>query len=289
MSRIAALVVAAVLLCSCERPAAVDGDGSLRIVTLAPHLTELVFAAGAGEFLVGVSAYSDYPPEALELPVVSDAFTVDQEQLALLAPTLILAWDGGNPGPLIEELSAAGYRIEAIRTHGLTDVPAAIERIGALAGRETAAQDVSRSFRSRIEELRAQYADERPVSVFYQVSSRPLYTVGGTHYISDIIELCGGWNVFSDLDELAPAIGVEAVIERNPQVMLAAHADSDSPFSIWDRWTHLHANRSGSRFTVNADEIARPSVRLVSAATEVCRHLQTARERSLDTGAVSSP
>ncbi len=280
VSRVAAFVAAGVLLCACEPPAPLENDDSLRIVTLAPHLTELVFAAGAGEFLVGVSAYSDYPPEALELPIVSDAFTVDQERLALLAPTLVLAWDGGNPGPLIDELAAAGYRVESIRTHGLSDVPAAIERIGVLAGRETVAEEVSGVFRDRIEELRAQYSQEEPVSVFYQVSSRPLYTVGGTHYISDIIRLCGGHNVFNDLDELAPAIGVEAVIDRDPEVMLAANADGGPPFAIWDRWSHIQANRFDNRFTVDADEIARPSVRLVSAAAAVCEHLHAARQRT---------
>ena len=222
MRKAVALVLVGVLLCSCDRPQSPAPDDSLRIVTLAPHLTELVFAAGAGEHLVGVSAYSDYPPEALEIAVVSDAFTVDQEQLAVLAPTLILAWDGGNPQSLIDELSASGYRVEAIRTHGLSDIPAAVERIGELAAREPEAAEVARELRQGIADLRERYSQSSPVSVFYQVSSRPLYTVGGSHYISDIITLCGGRNVFEDLGELALAVSVEAVIDRNPDVLLAA-------------------------------------------------------------------
>ena len=265
----------------CDRPQSAASDDSLRIVTLAPHLTELVFAAGAGERLVGVSAYSDYPPEATDIPVVSDAFTVDQEQLAVLAPTLILAWDGGNPRPLIDELSASGYRVEAIRTHGLSDIPIAIERIGELAGRGSAAADVASEFRRGISNLRERYSQSPTVTVFYQVSSRPLYTVGGSHYISDIVALCGGRNVFDDLGELAPAVSVEAVIDRNPDAMLAADVGGDAAFGIWDRWPHIGANRSGSRFTVDADSIGRPSLRLVDAAAAVCRHLETARRRLL--------
>ena len=280
MRNIAALVLVGVLLCGCDRPQSTQSDDSLRIVTLAPHLTELVFAAGAGEYLVGVSAYSDYPPEALEIPVVSDAFTVDQEQLAVLAPTLILAWDGGNPVPLIEELAASGYRVEAIRTHGLADIPVAIERIGELAGRDDAAATVAREFREGIAALREQHSQTSTVSVFYQVSSRPLYTVGGSHYISDIISLCGGRNVFDDLGELAPAVSVEAVIDRNPEAMLAADAGGNSAFEIWDRWPHIGANQTGNRFTVDADSIGRPSVRLVYAAAAVCEHLETARRMS---------
>ena len=275
-----ALVLLGVLLCGCDRPRSPAPDDSLRIVTLAPHLTELVFAAGAGEHLVGVSAYSDYPPEALEIAVVSDAFTVDQEQLAVLAPTLILAWDGGNPQSLIDELSASGYRVEAIRTHGLSDIPAAVERIGELAAREPEAAEVARELRQGIADLRERYSQSSPVSVFYQVSSRPLYIVGGSHYISDIITLCGGRNVFEDLGELAPAVSVEAVIDRNPDVMLAADVGGDSTFEIWDRWPHIGANRSGSRFTVDADSIGRPSLRLADAAAAVCEHLETARRRS---------
>ncbi len=279
MRKILALGLLSSLLWACERPTSVPGGESLRIVTLAPHLTELVFAAGAGEYLVGVSAYSDYPPEALEIPVISDAFTVDQEQLAILAPTLILAWDGGTPRPLIDELSATGYRVEAIRTHGLTDIPLAIERIGELAGGDAAASDVAQQFREGIDDLRAQYSNSDSISVFYQIASRPLYTVGGSHYISDIIALCGGQNVFGDLGDLAPAISVEAVIDRNPDAMLAADAGGDAPFEIWERWPHISANRLGNHFTVDADSIGRPSVRLVDATAEVCEHLATARRR----------
>ncbi len=280
MLRIAALGLFGVLLCACDRPVTSATDDSLRIVTLAPHLTELVFAAGAGEYLVGVSAYSDYPPEALELPVISDAFTVDQEQLAVLAPTLILAWDGGNPVPLIDELSASGYRVEAIRTHGLDDIAMAIERIGEMVGRISEAYAVAREFRHDISELRDRHSVLSPVSVFYQVSSRPLYTVGGTHYISDIIGLCGGRNVFDDLTDLAPAVSVEAVIDRNPDAMLAADGGGDSAFDNWDRWPHLSASQSANYFTVDADSIGRPSLRLVDAAAAVCEHLETARRRS---------
>lgn len=282
MRSIAALALFA-LLCACDRPTATPAGESLRIVTLAPHLTELVYAAGAGEYLVGVSAYSDYPPEALELPVISDAFTVDQEQLAILAPTLILAWDGGNPVPLIDELSQSGYRVEAIRSHSLADIPMAIERIGELTGRTGKANAIAREFRQDIAALRDAHAALPQVSVFYQISTRPLYTIGGTHYISDIIELCGGRNVFDDLSELAPAVSVEAVIDRNPDAMLAAHVDGENIFEVWDRWPHLVANQTGNRFTVDADSIGRPSLRLVAAAMTICEHLVTGRQALSET------
>lgn len=250
-----------------------------RIVALAPHLAELVFAAGAGDRLVGTSAYTDYPPAAAAVPVVSDAFTVDQEQMALLEPDLVLAWQSGTPARLVDGLRRQGYRVVLIETRGLADIPAALGSIGRLTGRETEASRVAAGFSASLARLRASHAADTAVSVFYQVSSRPLYTVSGDHYIGEIIELCGGRNVFADVGELAPAVDVEAVVHRDPQVLLAGSADGSLPFDDWLRFPDLAANRYGNRFVVDADAIGRPSLRLVDAARAVCERLDTARER----------
>lgn len=249
-----------------------------RVVTLAPHLTELVFAAGAGDTLVGVSAYSDYPAEAADLMIVSDAFTVDQEQLALLAPNLVLAWQSGTPAHVIDELRKLGYRVEAIQTRGLDEISIAINRIGELTGRRLQAQKVAVEFDQRIRELKNEYANRPPISVFYQISLKPLFTINGEHYIGEILQLCGGNNIFSDLNELAPSVTVEAVVERNPDALFAGSADGADAFDNWQRWSHMNANRFGNYFFVNSDEIGRPSTRLVSAANNICKQLDTARE-----------
>lgn len=277
MTKVFAVASIALLTACGPQSGTNEPAGHERIVTLAPHLTELVFAAGAGETLVGVSAYSDHPPEAQSLPVVSDAFTVDQEQLALLAPDVLLAWKSGTPAHVVSELRAAGHVVEIIETRGLEDVAAAIERIGEITRRTAAATDIAAQFRNAISDLRAANRDKSEVSVFYQVSARPLYTISGDHYIGEIIGLCGGRNVFADVGELAPAVSVEAVVERDPEVMLAADAGDGDPFADWLRWEHLAANRFGNRFRVSADEIARPTPRLAAAATEICAALDTAR------------
>lgn len=250
-----------------------------RIVSLAPHLTELVFTAGAGDRLVGTSAYSDYPPQAAAIPVVSDAFTVDQEQLAVLGPDLVLAWKSGTPVRVVDELRRQGYRVAVIETRALDDIPPALERIGRLTGNEREASRAAGHFAAELERLRAAHASAAPVSVFYQVSARPLYTVSDDHYIGEIIALCGGRNVFADLGELAPAVDVEAVVHRNPDVLLAGSADGSQPFDDWLRFPALAANRYGNRFVVDADTIGRPTLRLVNAARAVCNRLETARER----------
>lgn len=247
-----------------------------RIVTLAPHLAELVFAVGADDLLVGVSAYTDHPEQAATIDVVSDAFTVDQELLAIKAPDLVLAWKSGTPAHIVDELRKSGYRVEVIRTRGLDDVAAALRRIGALTGRSVQAETVAAELQSSLAALRERYATRSSVRVFYQVSSRPLYTVNGEHYIGEIIELCGGKSIFADVAELAPAVTAEAVVDRNPEALFAGSADTE-PFAEWQRWPHIDANRYGNHFTVNTDEIARPSIRAVSAAARICELLEAAR------------
>ena len=274
-------IVALCCLCACSDPPDPEQAEArfARIVTLAPNLTELVFAAGAGDTLVGVSAYSDYPPAARELPLVGDAFTVDQEQLALLQPDLLLAWQSGTPAHVIDELREMGYQIETIRTRNLDDVAKALRRIGELTGREEQASMAAGAYADKLQSIGQRYAQLQDIRVFYQVSRRPLYTVNGEHYVSELIKLCGGVNVFADLNELAPPVDVEAVVERDPEVMLASTDADMNAFDEWERWPHLAANRYENHYLMPADEIGRATPRLVRAAQAVCDALQVARER----------
>lgn len=268
-------------LCACSdksEPVAHEATYS-RVVALAPNLTELVFAAGAGDALVGVSAYSDYPPAALELPVIGDAFVVDQEQLAILQPDLLLVWQSGTPLYIVEELRRIGYTVEVIATRKLIDVANALRRIGELTGYSDAAERAAAAYLDGLRAIEQQFADSDDVRVFYQVARRPLYTINGEHYVSEIISVCGGRNVFADLNELAPAVDVEAVVERDPEVMLAATDAGDNAFAEWDRWPHIAANRYNNRFLIPADEIARATPRLLNAAVVVCDALAAAREK----------
>ena len=256
-----------------------DATTASRVVTLAPNLTELVYAAGAGEHLVGVSAYSDYPAAALELPIVGDAFMIDQEQLAMLQPDLLLAWQGGTPAHVVDNLRSLGYVVETLRTNSLADVSAAVARIGELTGNAEAAQRTIVEYEKGLAAVAGRASYPGAIRVFYQVSARPLYTIGGQHYVNEIISMCGGQNVFSGLAEPAPAVDVEAVIERDPEVILASSDAGNTAFAEWDRWGELAANRYGNRFFVPADTIARATPRLVQAAEAVCDALDEARQQ----------
>lgn len=258
--------------------AAPYGDNATRIVTLAPHLAELMFAIGAGDLVVGVSAWTDYPPAVAGLPVVSDAFTVDHEQLALADPGMLLAWDSGMPAHIVDELRKTGYRVEVIRTRSLDDVGAAMLRLGQLVGRSEQAAAAVNAFESDLGIIRSQYAGAEPIRVFYQISARPLFTVSGDHFISDLIALCGGENVFADLGELAPAVGDEAVIARDPELMLASDAGGGDAFAQWQRWPEIAANRYGNRFRISANTSSRATPRLALAAREICAVLDRGRD-----------
>ena len=284
--RVFVLAGLAAFLCGCQEAAQTTPEPRIyqRIVTLAPNLTELVFAVGAGDQLVGVSAWSDFPPPALELPLVGDAFTVDQEQLALLDPDLLLVWESGTPSHTVDELRNAGYTVATIRTRSLGDVGDALIRIGELTGRATEAQRVAAEFEAGLRALRAAQQGRPSISVFYQASARPLYTVSREHYVSELIEICGGRNIFDDLDELAPAISVEAVVDRNPEVMIASTDAGDEAFAEWQRWPTMSANRYGNLFLLPADEIGRATPRLVIAGTAMCIAMQKARSNRESAG-----
>lgn len=281
MSRGLALALCFAILCACTDRSVgpAPGTPAQRIVTLAPNLAELVHAVGAGDKLVGVSAWSDYPAAVLELPEVGDAFMVDQEQLALLEPDLLLVWESGTPGHTVDELRGLGYRVERIRTRGLDDIATAMRRIGELAGRQADAEAAAAGFSAALDALRREHAGATEISVFYQVSARPLYTINREHYVSELIEICGGRNVFEDLSELAPTVAVEAVVDRNPEVMLASTDAGVDAFSAWDRWPELAAVRLGNQFLLPADEIGRATPRVLVAARALCLALRRARDR----------
>lgn len=279
MIRALALACICALLCACSKPASetTTGDAAQRVVSFAPHLSEMMYAIGAGAQLVGVSSWSDYPREVLELPEVGDAFTVDQAQLALLAPDMLLVWESGMPTHTVDELRSLGYRVESIRTRNLADVGTAMIRLGELTGRRAAAEAAVRQFSDALDSLSEQYRDAEPINVFFQVSAGPLYTINREHFISDVIRLCGGRNVFDDLDEMAPSVSVEAVLDRDPEVMLAGTDLGDDAFDEWARWPGLAANRYGNQFLLPDETIGRPTPRLALAGRSLCIALDQAR------------
>ena len=268
---------AALVACGPEPDAPAHDGPAQRVVTFAPHLAEIMFEVGAGDQLVGVSAWSDYPRAVLELPEVGDAFTVDQEQLSLLQPDLVLVWASGMPVHTVDDLRRRGHRVESITTRNLSDVAAAMRRVGELTGHAEDGETAAARFEAVIDELREAHADDEPISVFFQISARPLYTINREHFISEIIAVCGGQSIFDELNEFAPPVSVEAVLDRDPEVMLAGANLGEGAFEEWQRWPDMAANRLGNQFLLPDETVGRPSPRLTLAARAVCLALDQGR------------
>ena len=249
-----------------------------RIVTLAPNLTELVFAAGAGERLAGVARFSDYPPAARRLPVVSDAVQVDLERLLVLRADLVLAWQGGTPPDVIARLERAGLPVFVAGASGLDDIARNITAIAQLAGTTAAAEPARAAFDADLRALRAHRHAGAPVRVFYEIWDRPLMTVNKAHLISEIIMLCGGVNVFAGLGALTPEVSREALLAARPDIVLGG-SSADSPAAFAARWAALPPPFNGwTARHLPADLIQRPTPRIVEGARRLCAHLEAVRD-----------
>ncbi len=247
-----------------------------RIVTLAPNLTELAFAAGGGPAVIGVSDFSDYPPEAKRLPIVASAAAVDLEEILKLKPDLVLAWKSGNRPADLERIEKLGIPVIATEPQRIADVPRITRMIGRAAGTGAAAEASARAFETEVASLMRRYAGAAEVTVFYQVWERPLVTIGGTHIIDEVIRFCGGRNVFGNLKPLAPEVSLESVIAADPDVILIG----DGPESGIGRWARLPALRAVARdrvYVIDATRVERASPRLAAGVADVCEKLTRAR------------
>ena len=270
-----------------SRPFQLDRPAQ-RVITLAPNLTELVYAVGGGAALVGTVTLSTFPEEARAVPRVGDYQRFDIERILLLKPDLVLAWHHGNPSRELAQLAAAGLPLYHLEPRRLDDVPRALERVGELLGRADQGRMRAGALRDEIAELRRAHRNVDPVSVFYQVWSNPLMTLNGQHIVSDVIALCGGRNVFADLPPLVPQLSTESVVSANPQVMLSAREDADNgpvltrgandaAFAGWLRYPSLEAVRRNWLYTLPGDLIARQGPRIVDGARGVCAALDEVR------------
>lgn len=252
-----------------------------RIVALAPHLAESLYAAGAGDRLVGAVDYSDYPPEAKKLPRVGGYSRIDLEAVAALKPDLVLAWESGNNMPQVEKLKALGLTVYVSQPNRMENIADQLERLGQLAGTEGTAKAAADTFRKRLETLRSTYASKPKVRVFYHIWKAPLMTVGGPQIISDAIRLCGGENVFGKLNQMAPTVSVEAVLEADPEAIVATGMGDARPEWLhdWDKWPRLSAVKYGNLFHINPDIMQRHTPRILDGTEKLCVYLDQARNR----------
>jgi iron complex transport system substrate-binding protein len=251
-----------------------------RIISLSPHITELLFAAGAGDLIVGVDDASDYPAAVAGIARVGEPAALDVEGLLRLKPTLIVLWQSGTPPRRKAELQRLNLKLYVTDQRHLDDIAATLLEFGRLAGTGPTAAAAAAGYRSELAHLRRQYAARPRLKVFYQVWDRPLYTLSGEHVVSEVLSLCGGDNVFADLSTLAPAIDKEAVLARDPDVILVAAtgAEGERQTRQWGEFPNLRAVRRHHVFTVDPSTVGRMAPRILEGVREVCGVLDKARE-----------
>ena len=246
-----------------------------RIISLAPHLTEQLFAIGAGDKIVGAVDYSDYPEAAREIPRVGGYSRLDLERILALKPDLVVAWQSGNDARAIQRLQNLGLVIYVSEPRHLPDIAKSMERLGALAGVPERGAQQAEAFRLRLDALRRQFQDEVKRTVFYQIWNQPLMTVSGQHLINDVISLCGGRNIFAELDALTPTVSVEAVLAADPEVIVVSGMGAVRPewLDEWKRWPQLSAVKNSQLFVIDPNIIQRATPRLLLGAEQMCRFL----------------
>jgi iron complex transport system substrate-binding protein len=264
-------------------------DPPLRIVSLAPGATEMLFAAGAGGQIVATVEYSDEPPAARRVPRIGDVAAIDMERLVSLRPDVVVAWPaGGNPAQR-ERIAALHFPVYDQQLHRLADIPLSVRRLGALAGTDPTAERAAHDIETRLARLRSTYAAGaagRP-TVLLQVWNRPIYTVGGKHLMSDALEICGTRNLFADLPEPGPVVDIEAVIARDPDMIVAAAPPGEGAawLADWKRFPTLKAVREGKLVAFEDQALSRLGPSVINATEALCQAIARVKERGANAAA----
>ena len=252
-----------------------------RVISMAPHATELLFAAGGGARVVGAMNYSDYPEAARTIPLVGSNSQIDMERVLSLKPDLIVVWHTGNTARQIAQLETLGIPVFHSEPRRLAQVAGNIERLGQLLGTGSTAQAAAGVLRKKLAGLEARYGKRSPVTVFYQIWDQPLYTLNDAQIASDAIRICGGRNVFGELKVVAPQVSIEAVLAADPEAILAGKRyDPANPgLKVWAPYPAMTAAKRGNLITVDGELLTRPGPRTVEGAAALCEVLEGVRQR----------
>ena len=252
-----------------------------RVISMAPHVTELLFAAGGGARIIGAMNFSDYPAEARRIPLIGSNSQIDLERVIALNPDLLIVWQSGNTARQIAQLRSLGIPVFHSEPRKLETVATSLERFGRLLGTEPQAQLAAARYRAKVAALNQRYAGRPQVAVFYQAWDSPVYTLNGDQIASDAIRLCGGRNVFGALKTIAPQVSVEAVLQLDPEVIVGGkrYTPQDRGLSIWDPYKGMTAVKRKNLMTLDEELLTRPGPRIVDGAATLCARLEEARAR----------
>ena len=251
---------------------------ALHIIAMAPHVTELLFAAGGGERIVGVVSYSDFPEAAKRITQIGDNRNIDMERVIALKPDLIVVWRHGSSERQIEQLRTLNIPIFHSEPQSLDAIAGSLQRLGRLMGTEKESEPAAAALRDKLAALKAQYAGRSPVRMFYQVWDKPLYTLNGAQIVSDAMRLCGGENIFASQKVTAPIVSVEAVLQEDPEAIFGTSEKNYGGVNIWRGYTSMKAVRQDNLFTLNGNLLNRAGPRMIAGTAALCEKLELARQ-----------
>lgn len=249
-----------------------------RVVSLAPHATELAFAAGLGGKLVGVTEYSDYPEQAKSIEKVANYQGIKLERIIALQPDLIIVWSKGNPPRELEKLKQLGFQFFDSQVNTLDDIATNIEALSQYADNPQQGIKTASQFRQQLARLREKYSQAEPVRYFYQLSEKPIITLAQHSWPSEVFNFCGGVNIFENSATPYPQVGIEQVVIAQPEAIFTSeHAIENG--NMWLTWKQeLPAVKHNHIWSLNSDWINRPTPRTLNAIEEVCSYLEQVRK-----------
>jgi iron complex transport system substrate-binding protein len=257
-----------------------------RIISLSPHVTELIFAAGAGDKIIGTVNYSDYPAAAKTIPRVGDNRQLDIERILSMKPDLLVVWMHGAFERQLEPLRQAGIPYFFSEPHTLDNIPENLIKLGSLFGTEAQAQAAAQEFRQKLGQLRTRYQGKSTVRTFYQVWGKPIYTLNDKSIVSDVIRTCGGENIFGRLAADAPSVSAEAVLLENPELIVTGDSKNQGVSGIvqWKTFGNMLAVKNNNLLAIDGDQLNRAGPRIVDGAKAVCEAMELARNRRINSG-----
>lgn len=250
-----------------------------RIISLSPNTTEILFHIGAGEKIVGADEYSNYPKQANDILRVNNHAAANYELILSLKPDVVIAWQSGNGEKIISRIRELGIPVFVVETGSLEEIPNLYRRLGQLSGYEKQSNIQAKKFSSRLNQLRKTYSSREVIRLFYQIWNEPLMTLNGDHMVTDMIELCGGVNIFSDAAALVPYVNIESVLAADPQVIISGGKGKndllDSGF--WDQWPSITAVKNLHLYAIPSDLLQRHSDRILEGTRLMCEYIDLVR------------
>lgn len=250
-----------------------------RIISLAPHITESLFAAGAGNKIIGAVSYSDYPEAAKKIPRVGGYPSADLEKIISLKPDLVIVWPSGNNLKQVDKLKTFGIKVFMSEPLHPQDIAKTIQRFGVLAGTTNVANKATSEFLNHYQSLKRRYSNKQKIKVFYQIWNKPIMTISGSHLISEIIELCGGENVFANIKILTPRISLESVLASKAEAIVSGGMGKVRPewLDEWKAWPELPAVKKKQLYFIDPALMQRVGPRILLGADRLCELLDRAR------------